>query len=909
MDVRELVRFKKGLGGMEPPLNLGIILSREKAGKEHVARLFTLKGKLSVKWKFLKEPTGHLYQGSKEDESAMTDFIKKAVKREEKQNILKTDPRYILDNLHPSDIWNSMVKYIESGRTEFGMIPESMTPGTFERAFTPEDVGRIHYEPFFLDPKHVQAVSRVLSGCSRRGDPFFVKLDMEQREYYLAYTRESIASVKENIERLERLRSRYLEWIDEEIEGSEKTRRIPKLRVDDISQVKLDQEGVKDIDAICSWSIYFLEMGRWPVEPGEVQHGKGAIVSVFGLGGLPVTRFERFDLERFIDYFTMDLTRTIRGRMASSLLAFLLKMGRINWREASELVVRYNIASGARKFHDRFPKIVLNSAGRLPEEVLSTDEEGRDDLTGLETYTIDPEDAKDFDDAVSLERDGDRTIIWVHIADVSHYVHPGDPIDAEARFRSTSVYLPTGVLPMLPEKLSENLCSLKEGGKRLALSTRIVLSADHDIMEWDHFQSVIMVNRNLAYSQVDRWILEGREPFHSLSEISRNLEKKGGRLSIETPERRVRFTGDSEISVTIKRPTKATKLIEELMVLTNECASRTLEEGGHPVPFRVHPLPDRVSAEKFNSACRALSLDLGIETNWNVPGGNDPGVHGEDAMLSALLSGGTVTFGALRTTEDTKEEEEESDKKNPGAPDPEAFDKAVSSYNSVLDSISGIDNESLRDMLYLRLLRTMERAFYSVVNMGHFGLNSRSYCHFTSPIRRYPDILVHRSLKAHLAIEGKGPEVGWDIPEEIEIEDILETVNEMSDSAEEWERTMIDVALATRMEMTPALRNAVHRGQITSITPSSCFVLLDDGVSEGRIPIREMSPYPLTVDENETTVLLSLREGVPDDPRVQEALSRGEDEIEFLKLWDRKGCSISTISIVEGKMELRLRNG
>ncbi len=907
MEIRELVRLKKGIGGMEPPLNFGIILSREKAGGNHLASVYTLKGKLTIKWKFLKESTGSIYQGSKGDEAAMTAFIREAVGKEEKHNVLKTEPQQIIEKLEPRDLWNSMMRYLDEKREGFGSRYEGELNGVHERMFSPDEIGRIHFEPQYLDPKQVWAVSRVLSRCDGGKEPYFMKIDIDRKPHYLAYRKESILSVREHIDRLERLRSRYLEWVEEEIEGTERKRRVPKLRADDISQVELGGEERLEIDRICGWSVYYLENGRWPAEQEDVHVRNMGPVSPFGLGGFSITRLDSFDLERFVEYFTMDSTRTARGVPASSLLAFLLKMGKINWREASELVVRFNIASGAQKFHDHFPAHVQSATERLPEEVLPSDEDGRVDLTRLETYTIDPEDAKDFDDAVSLEKEGGKIIVWVHIADVSHYVHPGDLIDAEARFRSTSVYLPTGVLPMLPEKLSENLCSLREERKRLAVSTRMVLSSDHELLEWKHMQSVIKVDGNLSYGQVEKWIDEGREPFHSLMMISRGLEERGGRLNIETPERKITFTGDREITVNVKRPTAATKLIEELMVLTNECASNFLEKRGCPVPFRVHPLPDRISAAKFNSACEALSLDISIDTNWDGSGESRLDDGGEDAMLSALLSGGKITFGTLRD----KREEETPEQEGTGAraPEPEVFQKAVSSYTSVLRSISEVRNGDVRDMLYLRLLRTMEQAFYSVENIGHFGLNSRSYCHFTSPIRRYPDILVHRAVKAVLAEEGSGPGVAWGIPEIEEVEDILETVNDMTESAESWERTMLDVALATRMEMTPSLRGAGQRGMVTSITPSSCFVLLNDRVTEGRIPIREMSPYPLTVDENETRILLSLREGFPEEPRFVEAASRGEEEIDLLKLGDRIGCSVNNISIVEGKIELRMRNG
>jgi ribonuclease R len=559
------------------------------------------------------------------------------------------------------------------------------------------------------------------------------------------------------------------------------------------------------------------------------------------------------------------------------------------------------MGSGAREFHEVFPPHVITTSEGLPDDVTEDDKEGRKDLTGLEAFTIDPVDAKDFDDAISIIKEGENSVVWVHIADVSHYVKPNDLIDGEARFRGTSVYLPTRVIPMLPKKLSENLCSLKEGVPRLALSTKIVFSPEMELLEWEHVPSIIEVNANLNYEQVNGWIDEGKEPFLSLHKLAVHLEKKGGRLHLNTPERRIRFRDGKSIDIQIKRATRSTKLIEELMVLTNECASRFLEEKGIPLPFRVHPLPDRSAAEKFNAACEALGLEVDIEADWGGEG-EDKEVGEEDAMLMALRSGGKMDLSDLRSMEGSSSKEESALMK----PTTEIMDSAVASYNEVLGEIEELEEENIRDMLNLRLLRTMSQAFYSVENLAHFGLRSMSYCHFTSPIRRYPDILVHRAIKAELSEEKKGPDVSWSIPEEDEIEGNMDHINDMTESAEDWERDMVDVALATRARMTQEFLNGTHSAMVTSLTPASCFVLLDDDVTEGRLSIRHMSKYPLTVDENESRILVERTDEVLIDPRFKDARKNEDEDIVFLKLGDRVKCRIRRVRIAEGRVELSM---
>ncbi|MFO8051863.1 MAG: ribonuclease R [Thermoplasmatota archaeon] len=885
MEIREIVKLKPGLGGLDPPMNFGILLGREKTSKDQLASIYTLSGELKIKWKSVKEGTGIIYEGSKKDEQAMKEALRRMARKERNSNILELAPKNMINELSPEELWRSVIEHLSSGRSGEGASHEQRIEGTHPVSLSPEEIGRIHYDPYFLDPKQVKAVGRVLARCDDMGEPYFVRSDKGKRPEYVPYTRQKIREVEDHIQSLGDLRSVFLQWEDPPEDEKRKKRKVPRLKVDQISEVDLKGKNREEMERILVWARSYLENGKWP----------GLSEGVFGLAGTPIRRIKRFDLEKFMEFFSMDLTRTKKGDLASNLVTLLLKMGRIDKREASQLVVSYKISSGAQKFRSFFPEHVDRQASGLPEDVRTSDEEGRIDLTRLETYTVDPVDAKDFDDALSIEIDDDRVVLFVHIADVSHYVRPHDLIDAEARLRGTSVYLPTGALPMLPPELSENLCSLKQDLKRLSVTTRIEFrKKDLEVVEWKHFPSVIKVDSNLDYGTVDRLIEEGKEPFNTLCSLAEGLEEKKDRLRLHTQERKVRFMEGDEIQVDIKSPTRATRMIETFMVIANECVSRYLEERSVPNAYRVHPLPDRNSVDRFNSAAGALGLDLAIEAEWNRDRKGKNSMPGsEDTLLNSLKEGGKLTLGALSSSDAGEDEEIEQEW---ACPDPDEMEKAVRAYNMVTSAIGSLEDIRTRYLMNLRMLTTMPRAFYSTTNIGHFGLGSMCYCHFTSPIRRYADIITHRALRYELSRDPVIEGVEWERPTEAMIDEILDQVNEMSEEADNWERQMVDVALATRMEMDPALRFATHQGTVISITPSSVYVQLDDGATEGRLSIRHLGNLLLTVDEMETKVVYVP----PEDEKGQ------KDEIALLKLGDRVRCTVFATSIAEGKIELSM---
>lgn len=360
-----------------------------------------------------------------------------------------------------------------------------------------------------------------------------------------------------------------------------------------------------------------------------------------------------------------------------------------------------------------FPIRVMNQALRVPDHVLEADWDGREDLTGLMTVTIDGEDARDLDDAVSLTKEGDIYHLGVHIADVSNYVQGGSAIDREALKRGTSVYLADRVIPMLPERLSNGICSLNQGVERLTLSCLMDIDKKGNVISHKITESVIRVDRRMSYEQV-RCILEDGETDTSreyrefvpmfflmkeLSGILRGCRHNRGSIDFDFPESKIILNGAGRaIDVKPYETSVATEIIEDFMLLANETVAREYCKGEYPFVYRTHENPDPEKVEEL------LTLL------------HNQGIH-------VRKSGQEIT---------PKEIQE------------------------ILESIQDLPNETMISRL---TLRTMKQAKYTTECSGHFGLAARYYCHFTSPIRRYPDLQIHRiirdNLRGRLKREGK----------------------------------------------------------------------------------------------------------------------------------------------------------
>lgn len=341
-------------------------------------------------------------------------------------------------------------------------------------------------------------------------------------------------------------------------------------------------------------------------------------------------------------------------------------------------------------------------AAKYPKGVTKKDLEGREDLRELPLVTIDGEDARDFDDAVFCQRQGRGYKLWVAIADVSHYVQPGTPLDREAFARGNSVYFPRRVIPMLPEALSNGLCSLNPKVDRLCMVCEMDIGATGAIKKYRFYPAVMHSKARLTYTQVwqwlsgeakppkaQAWLMPHLEDLYALFQVMLKARWARGAIDFETLETKIEFDDRGKIARIVPyERNDAHRMIEECMLAANVCASQYLQKKKHPALYRVHegPTPDKLKA------LREFLAEFGL----HLAGGDEP--HAKD-------------------------------------------------YAELLKRIKGRPDEQL---LQTVMLRSLQQAQYSPENVGHFGLAYEAYTHFTSPIRRYPDLLVHRAIKACL---------------------------------------------------------------------------------------------------------------------------------------------------------------
>ncbi len=420
---------------------------------------------------------------------------------------------------------------------------------------------------------------------------------------------------------------------------------------------------------------------------------------------------------------------------------------------------------------EKFPEGVLEAAKDIPSEISEEEYEKRKDLRTLKTITIDGADARDLDDAISLEKNGENYKLYVHIADVAHFVKEGGEIDAEAFKRGTSCYFPDRVLPMLPEALSNGLCSLNPGVDRLALSTAMVIDEKGAVISYEIMQSVIKSDYRMEYGAVsemleseksEKWngfedIRQMLYDMKKLMEILRRRRFEKGSIDFNISEPKIIMGENGEVSdVVLTKNTVSNMIIEEFML----CCNKTLAEHAFwaqlPFVYRVHEAPKE---EKIDTFRKFIAL-----FNLKIPGR----ATGERLM-------------------------------------------------TLLEKIKNTPPEKAINTL---LLRSMAKALYSPENTGHFGIGATYYCHFTSPIRRYPDLFCHRIIKKSLE--------GGDVTVFFEKAAVAaEHSSEREDAADNAERDVV------RLKICQYMKN--HVGQefdatISSVTNFGFFAELDNGI-------------------------------------------------------------------------------
>jgi len=448
-----------------------------------------------------------------------------------------------------------------------------------------------------------------------------------------------------------------------------------------------------------------------------------------------------------------------------------------------------------------FPSDVEQEAARLPDALAEKDFVGRDDFRKRNTITIDPQTARDFDDAIDVEVLANGTYqLGVHIADVSHFVPLDSAMDLEARYRGTSVYFPDRVLPMLPEKVSNHLCSLNPGVDRLALSVIVHLSRAGEVLDYSFHKSVIHSKERMTYEDVQR-LLDGNLALERryehvlphirniarLAQIVQKRRNQRGAIDFDLPEPLLTYDESGLVSgITKSVRLFSHRIVEEFMILANEVVAGHLEENDIPGIYRVHEEPDPMKVEEFSEIVKGFGLKF-----------------------------------------------------EPRTAEPVEFQKFVA-------SIEGRPEER---MLSYLMLRSFKQAKYSEENIGHFGLSSDSYTHFTSPIRRYPDLVVHRILKAAMARRSQ-PALSV-----AQLEAIASESSERERLADQAERELFDWKKMLLMEQ--------HLGDtfeaiIIAVWRDGFVVELIDYFIEGFVPVADIPDDYYQLDQS-THALIGRR--------------------------------------------------
>ncbi len=449
-----------------------------------------------------------------------------------------------------------------------------------------------------------------------------------------------------------------------------------------------------------------------------------------------------------------------------------------------------------------FPPAVIKEVAGIPLSVQPGEKTGRRDFTGQVVITIDGEDAKDFDDAIAVESLSNGNFrLFVHIADVSHYVREGRPLDAEAYSRGTSVYLPGQVVPMLPEALSNNLCSLVAGQDRLTQSA--IMDIDHrgNVVSYELADSVIRVKERMTYEKVQA-ILDGDPAMTScyqslvpslkmMQSLAHILYKKRideGALDFDLPETKVILdkAGKPAAIIAVKR-LFSHRLIEDFMLAANKTVAKHMAKKGSPFLYRIHEKPDDIKLKTFSDYVKVLGLKL---------------VKTEGASQKHL--------------------------------------------QSILAAVKGRLEEGMVNML---LLRSMKLAVYSNVNAGHFGLAFDHYTHFTSPIRRYPDLMVHRLLKKNRK-EGE-----LSVDQKVSLEKHLAEVAGMSSQRERnAQEAEMECLKLKKIEFMKDKLGEDFKAVITGVQSYGFFVEIKEWLVEGLVHVSSLDNDYYVYSEQDHTL-------------------------------------------------------
>ncbi|MGH2742765.1 MAG: RNB domain-containing ribonuclease, partial [Thermoleophilaceae bacterium] len=414
--------------------------------------------------------------------------------------------------------------------------------------------------------------------------------------------------------------------------------------------------------------------------------------------------------------------------------------------------------------------------------------DARVDLTALPTFTIDPDDARDFDDAISARREDGHVRVWVHIADVTAYLRPGGPLEREAYRRGTSVYVPGAVEPMLPEVLSSRACSLRPGEDRLAVTVEMEVHGT-EARSVSFHRSRVRSDRRLTYREVDE-VFAGHAraeepwaaPLEAAREVARALQERRDSLELGAPEPSFEFDPEGHVdAVRYEQQTESHRLIEQLMILANEQVAGYLADRKLPTLYRVHERPEPQGVVRLVEQLATLEVPT-PPVPRNMTRQQAAELVAEASRIVAREARGRSAIGVL-------------------------------------------------------VLRALKQAYYSPRNLGHAGLASPRYCHFTSPIRRYPDVVAHRALLQGLGIDHTAAPAH-------ELDEAGMVASATEREAVQVERAADDVCLTFLLERRLAEADPVappaFAGEVVGLIEKGAFVRFGDEGFEGMLPIRRL---------------------------------------------------------------------
>lgn len=917
-----LIEFRPDLFGLKSPQNLGIVLRRETRKKIVYVTILTLKGIREVKKSqltkrrfndFVKIPENKKDRTISETlqpklkelvqkHSSPSSSKKLKGKGKEKASVSVTSDKIIDDVQKLWEWWNK----------NFSDITSMTTIEILEKYYNDKP-----------NSKQINQLDEILKENIPKGEGYFDLISEKPRKWQ-PISQEIHRNIGADIQRLRRLRERMIEEEYQEEEDDEGyVHEVLVLIPVELYVLNLTDEEKELLERTKKWMYKIIR--------DKTISGDDLLANTH------MHTIGSFSLTSWLGKLAEDWIGEELLQSASAMTEFLFKTEFLSESEALDILAKRAVKehpSFSWNVDDRMQELALElkNPEDEPEEI-----ERRVNLQDLLSYTVDPASARDFDQALSLIKNDDGSyMLWVHIADVTHYVERDSLLDRHARQRATSVYVPMRVLPMHPPALSTGLGALQENVPRFAVTVKMHFSKEGEKLSSEIVESVIKVKKNLAYEDVDEALADlnhkDHEYWQNYMDLGKILRKSFNGLEVETQEARLSTTGMEShglLDMKVEKATPSTSMNEILMIATNETVAEYIRDSGFPGYYRCHAIPDRPNVEKFNDQMVSLGIDYEIElTNWSSSSkekeneSKESGKSSEEADLDDSVSvldmlkagGGKMSFGGggmkslLKPT--SSDDSEESDEKGPSLNglaqlSEEEAEKMMKPFREVLRKIKSVDNRIERMVMHLSTLGMFGRAYYTRENIGHFGLGSRCYTHFTAPIRRYSDDIVHRILKGIL--QGKATKEE-PIYTKDELDELGDHCSELSAAADKlmYRVTGQGLALLTRRKDWQGEIPAI----VTRVQNRGPSVMLRETV-DGRIRMRDLSNDEVIVDESESIAFRKLSERVAMRRLIhatdwQDMLNEDDELIEkLIKLGEKIRVTIVSRDYVQGNVNVK----